>query len=351
MVHSRKNYKSCRCFYDIFSLRYDKLNYNQQPSDQQNIMPHNNQPSGKSPNKRKPQAKKNGKRDLIVITTGLALILLYLAISPTGKNQTLQNAVTEPAPAVKPLIKAQPPRTLLPFEEYTQYFERKDTIVETEKNRWPMTYFMYEPQKPYPDGLTFPLVLILHGTPGKAYAGKYLITGDMPSRFPAFIVAPVAPQGRIWSYPSKAIPGHQFEGPRTNPAYHDLPIVAGMVQQIVQQYPVDPNRVYVIGCSEGGFGTFGAALHYPDLFAAAIAISGGWLVDDTPQMLDTPILIMHGKQDRLISAKFSRNMANAIGYLGGKAHYIEFPDMGHNCPSPKLYSEKIWRWLFSQKKT
>jgi hypothetical protein len=52
----------------------------------------------------------------------------------------------------------------------------------------------------------------------------------------------------------------------------------------------------------------------------------------------------------VINVKFSRNVSNAIQYLGGNIRYTEVPDMGHYCPLSSLYSEAVWKWMFSQKK-
>src|SRR5262249_8103150 len=148
---------------------------------------------------------------------------------------------------------------------------------------------------PYPPGLKFPLVLILHGTPGIAYAAEYLVQRKTLLDYPAFIVAPVQPKGWVWDVPK------EFEGyPQLNLPTHAMHGLAGTVQlvkSLSQQFPVDTNRIYIVGCSEGGSGAFGAVLRYPDVFAAAVPMSAGWTFSEAPKMTKVPIWAFQGAKD------------------------------------------------------
>lgn len=62
------------------------------------------------------------------------------------------------------------------------------------------------------------------------------------------------------------------------------------------------------------------------------------------------ILILHGTQDSVFPVIIPRGMAASIEKIGGKVAYLEFSNMGRNCPSPLLYTRDVWEWLFSQKK-
>jgi len=244
------------------------------------------------------------------------------------------------------------------MDEMTHFFQRKDfTVTHAEKQffqqgkdvHYDLTYFWFQPEgAPYPPGLKFPLVLILHGTPGNTYAGKFLITQKMQLDFPAFIVAPVLQTGWTWANPLQ-IEGH----PEISVKPHLVEALPGAVQlvaSLAQQYPVDTSRIYVIGCSEGGTGAYGAVRDYADVFAAAVPISGVWGLRDAPKMTQTPMWAFHGALDSVLPADNASNLNAKIKQSGGNAIYTEFPDMGHDCPSPRLYSQVMWKWLFSQHK-
>jgi predicted peptidase len=51
--------------------------------------------------------------------------------------------------------------------------------------------------------------------------------------------------------------------------------VFALLDQLGEEFPIDADRVYVLGHSMGGFGTFEALAEQPERFAAAIPSAGG----------------------------------------------------------------------------
>ncbi len=239
-------------------------------------------------------------------------------------------------------------RTTQPIEEYTQYYKSAVYEARSEKFSFDLPYYWFAPRKPWPAGIKFPLVVLLHGASGTAPGGKYLIQPDIQLEYPAFIVTPVMPVGVL------------FAGPETFPGYPKYKKIAhaprgmfavmGMVEEFAKTHPVDTSRIYVMGCSEGGVGAFGAVKEYPDIVAAAVAISGGWSADDARSFLRTPMLVLHGAQDKMMPPTLSSGVSEAVRQLGGPLQYIEFPAQGHDCTSPNQYSKIVLNWLFAQKK-
>lgn len=272
----------------------------------------------------------------------VVLLVIGFAVYSQWQNR---NAAAVNAPRIVEKL-----RTQTPVGPYTKYFERRQYVHRSRSATRVATYFWRAPQKPWPEGLKFPLVVALHGAPGTAYAAPYLLSGDMQIDFPAFILVPMSPPGRRWSFPVKTTSFSAWVEEYVQND-HALTVVVGMIGDLSAKYPVDTDRIYIIGCSEGGEGAFGAARHFPDVFAAAVPISGGWSAWDAENLTKIPLLVMHGARDTVVPVSRSRDTVQAIRKLGGVAEYAEFPSMGHECPSPSLYSKKIWAWLFSQKKS
>ena len=252
---------------------------------------------------------------------------------PSGKPAPGQKAAAAPLQTIVDL-----PRNELPLDEYTQYYVRKNFTLENGNIRRVMTYFWLEPEKPYPEGVKFPLVVILHGGTGRAYAGKYLLSPENRIKYPAFVLVPISPSDRPWAW---------WEGMRPGDS---LPDTITLLRQVMQEHPVDSSRIYVMGCSEGGFGAFAAALHHPDLFAAAVPMSSGWNPAEAPRITKVPIWAFHGALDESAPVQYTRDAVKLIHQNGGKIYYTEFRDMYHECPSPRLYTDRVWQWLFDQKK-
>lgn len=233
-----------------------------------------------------------------------------------------------------------------PLEEMTSLYQQKE-FPAAAKDRKPLAYFWFQPAPPYPDGLKFPLVVVLHGAPGKAYAGKFLIAPEMQMKYPAFILAPALPASSTWATPAPITlaDGRALGG---GSPYEALPDVVALIKNLQTQYPIDSKRIYVMGCSEGGVGTFGAVLRYPGIFAAAVPMAGAWNPEDAPQMTKVPLWAFHGAKDDVMPAYLSKDIATLIHQYGGTAYYTEFPEMNHQCPAAQLYSPQMWEWLFRQ---
>ncbi len=241
-----------------------------------------------------------------------------------------------------------PARTATPLDEYTRYFKSAVYPARSEKFSFDMNYHWFSPRKPWPQGIKFPLVMVLHNSTGKAEAAKYLVQPNMQLEYPAFVVVPVLPAGIIWAAPA-SFPGHAALD-KVATLRKGLFAAMDLAEQFSKDHPVDMSRIYVIGCADGGMGAFGAAKDYSNMVAGAISVSGGWSVDDAPELLRTPLLAIHGGGDTTLPPDISRTVSNVARNLGGPVQYIEFPKQGHDCTAAHQYSPSVWKWLFAQRK-
>lgn len=77
----------------------------------------------------------------------------------------------------------------------------------------------------------------------------------------------------------------------------------GLIEDYVTSHPeIDKNRIYIGGCSNGGYMTMNLITNYTDYFAAAFpiceAFSNEWLTDEkVANIMDMPIWFTHAKTD------------------------------------------------------
>lgn len=195
-------------------------------------------------------------------------------------------------------------------------------------------------------GEKYPLVITLHGIGGRGvsnwtprcYANAVLSQSKMRKKYPCFLLAPTTEKGETW-WSSEGLKGKAR-----------MPDVIDLIGQLVDDLPIDPDRIYVTGQSMGGFGTFAAIVESPDLFAAAAPVCGGHEPKNAKAIADIPIWIFHGARDTTIPAERSIEMVEAIERAGGDPKYTEFPDAGHNAWTPAYDDEKLWEWMFEQRK-
>jgi poly(3-hydroxybutyrate) depolymerase len=277
---------------------------------------------------------------------GLAIILLFSAdlqpkkaITPKAEAPALPAGPAAPSEENK-VIRYESPRNFLPMGESTRLFRRLQFLADGAGEKHTLTYFLYKPAGRFPASAKFPLVLVLHDAEGAAEAAKYLVSTAAQSRHPSIIAVPVLPFGKRWAAPAGLgdvqQAGNYFSGERGE----GLQDAVQLLDHLRRRQPVDARRIYVTGCGAGGFGTFGAARRYPDLFAAAAPVNGGWAPSEARRMLRVPLWALHGAQNDAPPPDSSRATARYIKAYGGTAIFTEFPGLDGDCAAPQLYPRR-----------
>ena len=236
--------------------------------------------------------------------------------------------------------------------EKSKYYQKKVWFNKSES-------FFYRTAKPQTmdEGKSYPLLVFFHGAGGRGEDNKkqLLDAGGLESfeknklrtKYQSHIFAGQVPHGKKWVNVSWSIFGHKM------PKISDSMQMAFEALDAYIQDPknqVDSKRIYVMGLSMGGYGTWDAIQRRPDFFAAAVPICGGGDKSLAPKLVDIPIWAWHGDKDSVITPSRSRDMINAISNAGGSPKYSEIKGRGHNSWVDCWNSDKLWKWLYSQSK-
>jgi len=73
--------------------------------------------------------------------------------------------------------------------------------------------------------------------------------------------------------------------------------LADVILECKRRYHIDPDRVFLMGHSMGGFGAYHQVQRQPDRFAAVIASAGSWTLAQWPVIRGTTFCIAHGMND------------------------------------------------------
>lgn len=119
------------------------------------------------------------------------------------------------------------------------------------------------------------------------------------------------------------------------------------IDELVSAYGADPNRVYLMGFSQGAITSLSIALLYPEKIAGAVLMSGRLLPDIpaqtvAPERLEgLPILAVHGLYDDVLGIADGRAIRDYLSHLPVALEYHEYP-MGHQVSAESLAAVTTW---------
>lgn len=203
-------------------------------------------------------------------------------------------------------------------------------------------------------GERYPLVLVLHGSgaigeDNRSQLGGFSLAWAAPAlrvRYPAYVLVPQFP-ARSADYGPSSIAG--VEASRGTRA---LTAAFALVEELAARHPVDRARIYATGFSMGGSAAWHAVLARPDLFAAAMPVSG--IAPDAglaSRLLGVPLYVLHGDADPENPIDADRAMVAAIRRAGGdRVRMREYAGLDHRIPGD-VFLGTWWRdWLFAQRR-
>ncbi|MFZ6014365.1 MAG: prolyl oligopeptidase family serine peptidase [Bacteroidota bacterium] len=196
-----------------------------------------------------------------------------------------------------------------------------------------------------------PLVIFLHGAGERGrenevqikHISNLFLEPKNRSRFPCYVVAPQCPKNKSWTEYDKS--ENQMSADPSRP----MEMLIQLLDQILKEYPIDQNRIYVTGLSMGGYGTWDLLARFPHRFAAAVPICGGGDVNIAPKIKHIPVWAFHGARDNVVPPMQSRMMIKALQDAGGLPGYTEYPDIEHNSWGHAYREPHLMPWLFEQK--
>lgn len=224
-------------------------------------------------------------------------------------------------------------------------------------------YRVFVPIDRHPDE-KLPVMLFLHGSRaiGDDNTSQVdrigMAMAPVKEKIRLIIVAPQCRAGTFWAAQKMA----------------DYALAA--LDQSVKEFNGDPQRLYLVGFSLGGYGVWQIAAGNPGKFAALVPVSGGIvehplrppgpaaIIPSVGDMLNssepyneiakalgpTPVWVFHGAGDRDIPVEFSRNIVAALRAEGRTdVKFTEYPDDKHQIFEKAFAEPGLLEWLNEQR--
>ena len=205
-------------------------------------------------------------------------------------------------------------------------------------------------------GKRYPLVIYLHnaGLKGSDNVTQLREGSEMflnpvnRERYPSFVIFPQCPKGEWWAY--DRMPRNFDALPYTREMTRPMAIVKEIIDKYLAMPEVDKGRVYVMGTSMGGVGTFDIVSRFPEIFAAAVPMCGAIAEDHLSNAQGVSFRIFHGDSDPTVPVECSRRAYRELRAAGVKVEYIELPGAKHGISSQTLSRPDFMEWLYAQKR-
>lgn len=209
------------------------------------------------------------------------------------------------------------------------------TASQPEPGRHPMTfvaswdgteqpYYLFVPSRPQP---SLPLAIVLHGK-GANWKSWFEAT-TVCEWAEKEGIAVLSPHGRgDWFY--------------TGPGESDT---LDAIREVKELLPIDPDRVYLLGHSMGGWGAWHLGLSHPNIFAAIVPMATWPPLPRIAAARHLAPFLVHGADDDIIPPIGSRVAAQHLETLGILHKYHEVPDRGHESVLISESLDVIGDWL------
>lgn len=192
-----------------------------------------------------------------------------------------------------------------------------------------------------------PLLLLLHGY-GSNEEDLFSFASELPNdSYVISVRAPyeLQPYGHAWYAIHFDADENKFSD--NVQAKQSVELIAGFIDEILKQYPIDAKNVTLIGFSQGAILSYATALTYPEKVAKVVALSGYFNQEIMPEVIDTNAIshlkffVSHGSVDQVIPVDWARKAKPALENLGLEVEYHEYP-VGHGVAPQNFFDFKNW---------
>lgn len=208
----------------------------------------------------------------------------------------------------------------------------------------------------------YPVILFLHGAGERGmdnekqltHGSKIFLEDSFRKKYPAIILFPQCPEDSYWAsmtidrtnYPIKT----DFH--YANKPNWPLQAARDLVDAWTDEGHIDADRIFVMGLSMGGMGTFESLIRWPKMFAAAAAICGGGDIRKAKRFAHrVPVWVFHGDADGVVPVRYSREMVQRLKDLHADVRYNEYPGVNHNSWDNAFAESELLPWLMMHSKS
>lgn len=218
-----------------------------------------------------------------------------------------------------------------------------------------MPYRYYAPEN-YSDEYAYPVVLFLHGAGERGTNNEAPLIHVLQDWFndtespiyQSIIIVPQCPEEEQWVNTPWENGSYDSDAVGESDAIKEA---LAILDDVCKRASVNPDRIYVVGLSMGGYGTWNLLMNHSDIFAAGMPMCGAADPSKANILKDIPIYAFHGDKDGVVPPAGTREAVEAIQAVGGdKIFYEEVPNVAHDVWKYAASRGDVLRLMFEQRK-
>ena len=123
----------------------------------------------------------------------------------------------------------------------------------------------------------------------------------------------------------------------------------GVLKALIEEFKdgkVNDDRIYILGGSMGGTGTWSMVSAYPGLFAAAMPVAGNPSKCIAENVVQTPVFTVMGTADRIMNVETVSDFINELNSLGGTTKLDIEEGWTHEVTCIQSYTTYRLDWIF-----
>ncbi len=214
-----------------------------------------------------------------------------------------------------------------------------------------MPYRLLKPQA-IETGKKYPLVLVLHGWGDRGTDnqkqlkdfGPAFLKSSTRKHFPCYVVVPQA-NGSWVQHPAFDKPIRLTKEPTSN-----LAMAHEIVKSLMKTHPVDADRLYLMGYSNGSCGVWELLEREPRAWAAAAPMAGAGDPARIGPVRNVAIWAFHGEKDPTIPLERMREMVAALRAAHGRPMFTIYSHGARYDSKRGLNDPNPFRWMFAQRR-
>jgi poly(3-hydroxybutyrate) depolymerase len=134
--------------------------------------------------------------------------------------------------------------------------------------------------------------------------------------------------------------------------WEDAAGLVRLIDELSSRYPIDPDRVTVVGMSLGGRGAWTLAHEFPDRLAAIAPVAAyqpmvEWA--SNPRLRSLAVRAYHGDLDDLAPYAVAAAMHESLRAAGGNSELVTLEGRGHFV-ADVLHDPALYDWLLAQRR-